>query len=211
MLAAQHHDAKHAHWPVGLIDTTFSKDHQQRMSKVLSTSLSTGSEWQVPFPLSEQDVEVNLSASFNPTQDAAAQCVTTSKMEIHPREMDVVVKEEEDVNSNSFPITRTQHSNSEQRDGPNEEASSQFEDREKCESQPQNSRLHFGSFRGAEQSSAEWLAPEASGGPEDHLLSLKDEDDEGMEYDDEGDADISGRPLTAAERSAARRKMKRFR
>lgn len=181
------------------------------MSKVLSTSLSTGSEWQVPFPLSEQDVEVNLSASFSHTQDAAAQCGTTSKMETHPREMGVMVKEEEDVNANAFPIARAQPDNSEQRDGPNEEASSQFDAQEKVESQSQKSRLPFGSFRGAEQSSAEWLAPEASGVPEDQLLSLKDEDDEGMEYDDEGDAEISGRPLTAAERSAARRKMKRFR
>lgn len=120
-----------------------------------------------------------------------------------------MIKEEEDTNTP--PITGAQSASPVENDAFHHDIAAHAISNAKGPSRSQESLLPMNHFQGAEQTPAEWLAPETSGSQEDQLLSMKDEDDEGMEDEEEGDPDVSGRPLTAAERSAARRKMKRFR
>lgn len=150
-----------------------------------------------------------LSSSVSSNHDATELRDTRLNMESNPSGMGVRIKEEEDTNTLS--ITEPHQTGSDRGGTSYETSAGHSTTSQPDQSQTRRPLLPHDSLDRIEQPSFPWPASGPRGILEDQLLDLKDEEDDGMEEDEEGEQETTGRPLTAAERSAARRKMKRFR
>ena len=179
------------------------------MTRPLVTTSSVDSSCPGVASLPDQNDE--LSFSIFSRHDATGLRNATPNMESNTRGLDVKIKEEEDADT--LPIPDGRHMSTGGHDTANKSIADHFRTSERDLSQIQGPLVPQDPVQRLEQHPSQWLPSESGTGgiSEDHLLNLKDEDDDGMEEDDEGEQEIAGRRLTAAERSAARRKMKRFR
>lgn len=215
MLATRHSGTEHDHWPLDKHSSSSQKLPVKRMSESYSAPLSTQSEWQSHFAYSHQDVAVNLPSSFARDHDPSNPRYSKSTMDDKCSQPGIVhVKEERAPSQSSTAVHKSRAS-------PTAQNSRKSEDRnlprigDRSIPIPRStvnySPAPVSAVARSGDSREGWSDIGTRSVQEEHGTILKDEDDEVMEDDEDGDDDQATHPMTAAERSAARRKMKRFR
>lgn len=205
------------HWRFKKTDATYRRPASPRMSDTYATSLSTQPEWPSHYTYPQHGETVTFSHSFERKNDLPNLRVSSSAGD-RSNSLDVQVKEEDDSPLN-------QHQSRDRGKSPQNKAQSTGLIHRQGHHSVFDITRASGSFHAeppaTTNAAGESLEPDqrcSSQGvelssPEESFLGTKDEDDDVMDDDDlfDGDGDQLHRPQTAAERTAARRKMKRFR
>ena len=186
MLVTRQLDTEHSHWPFSKYDPSPRKPPSPRMSERYDTALSTQSDWQGQYPYSSHGESGTFPLPFGPDNDIDA-TQSPSAVESAGNALGILVKEEPGSPAGR---ERLQHS---------------------PRSSPVSKATGSARSRSPIPLPLDEPIPASSFGQGNKSPSPKDEED--VEFDEEEilevDGDLSSQ--TAAERTAARRKMKRFR
>ena len=208
MLAARYREPGQNHWPINEHESGVEKLSALRMSKPYSSSLSTHSEWPVPSRHTHHHGTGDEVPSYDRSQNGPA--IQPPRFVIGKRasDMDIQVKQEWQPEHNQS-IRDVPDAVQHQSSVPSNRTPPGLE----LEPSLGASGVQLSESRD-DAAGEQWLDQDSLHGHLDNDVPQRDgdEEDECMEEDDgeEGDGD-NPRPQTAAERSAARRKMKRFR
>lgn len=207
MLVSRQYDTESSHWPFNKYDPTSRKSTASRMSNHYDTAVSAPSDWRGQYPYLEQGEASIFSQPFGQNgNDNKSSSHSVAGSESNSLSMQL---KEEPASPRSQVF----------RSSPLDKAASIVQDDTETSrsigSMRADSPIRSGTYRlslsldsvpstchGSEVSSSHT-------GPREKSTSPKDDDE--IVFDDDEAMDVDGDGMTAAERTAARRKMKRFR
>lgn len=213
MLATRYRDTGRDHWTRSKYESSADKIPQQRMSDSYATSFVTQSEWQGHFGYPQPHGSGTLPPSLERTHDPSDLGYQRSAMEEERAKREAQVTEDEPPPpyADAFQATGVDNRTSARRIS---EGHASID----IASEPPKASVHLDDRKSPLDTSnrvgesAEQRSDQCgTSASEDQSLMIKDEEDDGIYEEEEGGGGHINRPQTAAERSAARRKMKRFR
>ncbi|KAM9876306.1 hypothetical protein VD0002_g7797 [Verticillium dahliae] len=225
MLVTRHIDTESSHWSFNKFETTSQKPSRSssRMSNHLDAPLSTQPDWQGQYSYLAPESSI-FSQPYEARNESAGASQPRSTAG-GPGELDVSVKPDAsspEAHPKSLealsPVIKQRSPSVEQPEQHQLEASTPKAATSPAQ-EPHSMAQDSSSFPMASTQAASAVQmgqePASSSVPitsEEETVLLKEEDDDVFDDDDmDGDENPSGQPQTAAERTAQRRKMKRFR
>ena len=220
MLATRHYDNHHAPWPLENPNEASSRRPiSPRMSDHYAPSLSTQPEWHGDYTYSQPSEEVNFAHPFERNNHGLPQ-LRDSPSAAHDKEAHNSVRPREGERSPHGSHLSRDPGQSAARDISTGLGHQSQHHRDSVDSESLRESIHAGRV-GAINVSGGSSEPDAQfrnrGGslptPDERFPTLREEDEDAIDEDDvlDGEGDPPQHPQTAAERTAARRKMKRFR
>ena len=207
MLVTRQYDTENSHWPFSKYDPTSRKSTGPRMSSHYDAAVPTPSDWRGQYPYLEQSESSIFSQSFGQNGNDNKSSSSHSATESDSNVLGIQLKEEpaspRSQMFRSSPLSKSLSMAQDDADVTRSIGSMRAE-----------SPVRSGTYRlslSLDSAPSTGHGSEISSGltgPREKSTSPKDEDEIVFE-DDEG-MDVDGEQ-TAAERTAARRKMKRFR
>lgn len=217
MLVTRQCDTEHSHWPFSKFDPSPRKPSSPRMSNHFGNPLSAQSEWQEPCPY----IPPGGHSIFQPLGHNNQGSGSSQTQPISEKQSKLSqVKEEPDSPANRAKTPATEVHLHTGHPSPLSEPS---EARPDPAPKPTEHSRHEGLLSGisvrsplsntVDPASPGSHAPVHQAGHDERDLSAKEEEEEELDDEDMIDPDSENplQPQTAAERTAARRKMKRFR
>lgn len=222
MLATRHYDTNHAPWPLdNPNDVSSRRPGSPRMSDHYTSSFSTQPEWHGGYTYSQNSEEVSFAHTFDRNGHGLPQLrdLTSSSNDKESQNL-ARVKGEEEKSSHGRHVNRDP-GQSTPRDMPTGLGHQPQQYRESVDSESLRDTINntgrAGTVNVSRDSSESELQFRNQGGSlptsDERFPVLKEEDEDAIDEDEvlDGEGDQPQHPQTAAERTAARRKMKRFR
>lgn len=219
MLATRHYDSNHAPWPLeNPNDVSSRRPLSPRMSDHYTSSFSTQPEWHGDYTYSQQTEEVGFAHPFDRNSHGLPQLrdLPSATNDKDPHSLERVKEEERSPDSphvSRDPVHSTSRHMSTSL-GPQPQHYREPLD----SSETLRDTVHAGQGSGVNVSGDEadlQFQNRGSSLPttDERFPALKEEDEDAIDEDEvlDGEGDQPQHPQTAAERTAARRKMKRFR
>lgn len=220
MLATRHYDANHAPWPLeNPHEASSRRPLSPRMSDHYASSLSTQPEWHGDYTYSQHSEEVNFAHPFDRNSHGLPQ-LRDSPSAGNDKEAHNLARVKEEERSPHVQHMGRDTALSTSRDVSAGTGHQPQHHSGSVDSESLRESVHAGrgSSINASGASSESDAQFRNRGgslptPDERFSALKEEDEDAIDEDEalDGEGDAPQHSQTAAERTAARRKMKRFR